>query len=168
MERSHDDVEVLIIKQYKTYIDPLHYIMTHDPENAHKILEEFIEQLNEECSLKFTELDCKRFLRARKWHVDKAIDMAHACGVWRISPIHGAPDFTPESIINSCVDKNEAIYARLMPHANTGEDKFGHPIYWEKTGLISSRFVEISSLLCSDDLVVRHIRQQVLRSKLTI
>lgn len=49
---------------------------------------------------------------------------------------------------------------RFMPHANVGEDKEGHPIYWEETGLISGRIAEIRTHITDDDMVVRHVRQQ--------
>ncbi len=38
----------------------------------------------------------------------------------------------------------------------------GRPIYWEETGLISTRFAELSTYFSVDDLTVQHVRMQEL------
>ena len=38
----------------------------------------------------------------------------------------------------------------------------GRPVYWEETGLISTRFAELSTYFSVDDLVVQHVRMQEL------
>lgn len=57
-------------------------------------------------------------------------------------------------------DAQESIYQALLPHSNLGEDKQGRPVYWEKTGIISSRFSQIKKKLSEDEIFVRHVRQQ--------
>jgi hypothetical protein len=46
-----------------------------------------------------------------------------------------------------------------------GIGKTGCPIYWEQTGLISTRFIELHKFISIDGLVTRHIRQQELMVK---
>jgi hypothetical protein len=49
-----------------------------------------------------------------------------------------------------------------------GVSKTGCPIYWEQTGLISTRFVELHKFISIDGLITRHIRQQELTIRRTI
>ena len=93
--------------------------------------------------------------------------MANNWDVWYCQPIPGAGEVTPETILNDIEDKNEEVYRRLMPHSNMYEDKEGRPIYWELTGEISSRFSEVIQSLSPEDLVIRHIRQQVTSSSIS-
>lgn len=88
--------------------------------------------------------------------------MANNWDAWYTRPIPGAGDVTPQTILNDVEDKNEEVYRNLMPHSNMYEDKEGRPIYWELTGEISSRFSEVLQSLSCEDLVIRHIRQQVI------
>lgn len=70
-------------------------------------------------------------------------------------------DITPSNI-DPIVDPNESIYTEYMPHSNLGHDKVGRPVYWEKTGYISTRFSEIKKKLSEDEIVIRHVKQQEL------
>ena len=60
------------------------------------------------------------------------------------------------------VDSKEKIYTEYMPHSNLGHDKAGRPVYWERTGYISTRFSEIKKKLTEDEIVIRHVKQQEL------
>lgn len=124
------------------------------------LLEEFKSQLDNDILLFLEESDHRRFLRARKWNVGKAVTMCSTWWTWYNSPIQGSDNITPRTILNTIEDPKEDIYRRLLPHSNFSCSKTGQPIYWERTGQISSRFSEISEHLNVDDLVIRHIRQQ--------
>lgn len=76
--------------------------------------------------------DCLRFLRARNGNVTKAADMITKWGAWWDTVLPGTEVKPGE--VTSKPDEQEAVYTELMPHANLGESKQGHPIYWEKTG----------------------------------
>jgi hypothetical protein len=52
-------------------------------------------------------LDCFRFLRARKWNISKAADMANRWADWYTTPIPGAGSTTPETILDEIEDPNE-------------------------------------------------------------
>ena len=71
---------------------------------------------------------------------------------------------TPANILDE-PDPNEHIFQRLTPYSNMGIGKTGCPIYWEQTGLISTRFIELHKFISIDGLVTRHIRQQELMVK---
>ena len=122
-------------------------------------IEEFREKLGN-INEKLTDHDCARFLIARKVNLEKSLEMVKAWYTWYTSPIEGCPDqYSPMDIINY-PDKNEHVYTKHMPHSNLGHALSGSPIYWEKTGLISSRFGDIREDIDGDALAIRHIRQQ--------
>lgn len=82
--------------------------------------------------------DCHRFLRARNHDIHKTSDMVKKWAVWYHTPLPKTTDeeMTPANIlVKQDQDKKEQIYTDLLPHSNVGEDKEGHPVYWEKTGL---------------------------------
>ena len=148
-------------------------LMEREPEDCQEelttfksLLKENSESLkldgNDTCLAFLTERDMMRFLRARKMNVKKAAEMADAWWVWYNTPVQGGSGdpVTPRNILNNPEDPNEEIYMRLMPHSNMGEDKEGRCIYWEQTGLISSRFADVNKELNADEMVIRHIRQQ--------
>ena len=125
-------------------------------------LDEFKQLIGDDIKSFLTDADCKRFLRARKLNVEKAAEMCISWWKWynTYPSVPGKVSVCPRNIINPVEDMNESIYIRLMPHSNYGVGKDGHPIYWEQTGIISSRMGEVNKLLDLDDLVTRHIRQQ--------
>lgn len=102
-----------------------------------------------------------RFLRARKYDLEKAVELAEKWYAWYYTPLPGGNGATPANILDQ-PDPKEHIFKRLTPHANMGVDKSGHPIYWEMTGLVSTRFVELIKHITLDELVARHVRQQEL------
>jgi hypothetical protein len=104
--------------------------------------------------------DCKRFLRARKGNVQASIDMTRTWWQWFNSPIDGTDNISPRHILDDVEDPNEEVYKEMLPHSNFGFSIEGCPVYWEKTGKISSKFGEITKKLNLNDLVIRHIRQQ--------
>lgn len=131
--------------------------------DAHeKLLSDFKALLPAELDEYLSDDDCLRFLRARKKNAEKAAEMAIEWWSWfnKAVPAHSRGNVTPKDILNPVEDINEDIFIRLTPHSNCGTGKYGHPIYWEQTGLISTRFADLNKQLSIDDLVVRHIRQQ--------
>jgi hypothetical protein len=124
-------------------------------------LEQFQKQIQTSLRETLTENDCLRFLRARKWEVDKAVELAEKWYEWYYSPIPGGNGATPANILDK-PDPKEHIFKRLTPHSMMGVDKSGHPIYWEMTGLVSTRFIELIKHISLDELVARHVRQQEL------
>lgn len=122
--------------------------------------QQYQSQLSEDVLRYLSESDCRRFLRARKWNVTKALEMTGTWWTWYNAPIEGTDNVCPRSILDSIEDPNEDIYQKMLPHSNFGFSRDGCPIYWEKTGKISSNFNEISKKLSLNDLVIRHIRQQ--------
>lgn len=130
-----------------------------------RLLGEYEALLQEDVRRYMLEGDRRRFLRARKWDVQKAVAMTIAWWQWYNSPIEGTENVCPRRILDDLEDPNEEVYRELLPHSNCGFSLDGCPIYWEKTGLISSNFSDISTKLTLDDLVVRHIRQQEMATR---
>jgi hypothetical protein len=130
-------------------------------ETEREVLQKFQNVIEKSLKETLTESDCLRFLRARKYDLDKAVELAEKWYEWYYSPLPGADGATPANILDK-PDPKEHIFKRLTPHANMGIDKTGCPIYWEMTGLISTRFVELIKHITLDELVARHVRQQEL------
>jgi len=111
--------------------------------------------------------DCLRFVRARKYDVSKAVLMAVKWSEWYYKVFDNNllhPDGEPICPANS-VDQPyamENVRNAICPHSYLGRDKEGRPIYWEETGLISTRFAELSSYFTVDELTVQHVRMQEL------
>jgi hypothetical protein len=102
-----------------------------------------------------------RFLRARKMDPQKAADMASAWAQWATTPLPGSTDgLTPLTILSVKEDPNEDLFTRLAPYLMEGEDKDGHPIFWEKTGEASAGFYELKQHISHDQLLARHVRLQ--------
>lgn len=104
-----------------------------------------------------TDADCFRFLRARNYVITAAVEMALHWYVWFNTTLADST-FSPRDMRRRFFeegDDKECFYQELMPHANLGHDKEGRPIYWEKTGLISSRFAKIKAHFNDNDLFNR-------------
>ena len=127
-----------------------------------ELLNDFRNRLPGDLKEYLTKEDSLRFLRARKKNAEKAAEMASDWWVWfnKPIPIPVKGEVAPRKILSPVEDLNEEIYQRMMPHSNYGIGKEGHPVYWEQTGLISTRFGEVNKILSVDDMVTRHIRQQ--------
>jgi len=124
--------------------------------------EELRSSISEQSNKFLNDDDCHRFLRARDYNVSKSADMVSKWGIWWTSVLPSSVDKMPSNVNNDPIDPKEHVYQQFLPHSNLGEDKEGRPVYWEKTGLISSRFAEIKKHLTEDELFVRHIHQQEL------
>ena len=68
--------------------------------------------------------------------------------------------FSPNIILLHPTRFEEHPGKDLIPFAHYGFDKEGRPIYWEKTGVISSNFVEMSKVFSVEELVFFHIQSQ--------
>jgi hypothetical protein len=104
--------------------------------------------------------DLHRFLLARKFDITAAVAMIQDWDNWYNHPLSGQP-CSPRDILNDIEDPMEDIHTRLCPISHMGEDKAGHPIYWEKSGLISGHFSELIEILNVDDMLARHVRNSV-------
>jgi hypothetical protein len=126
-------------------------------------LKAFVESVDPGVLQLLNESDCKRFLRARKMDVEKAVLMANNWGVWWrtiSSPDTGA---TPQTVLDNIVDPFEHIYEKYCPLTHSGFDKEGCPIYWEQSGVISGVFPNLAEHISLDEMLNRHIRNQVQR-----
>lgn len=123
-----------------------------------------------------TDLECIRFLQARQFNVESAVEMYVAwrkwyyltplpkldgrifqddeCSQWQMYPctileydIPGLSDFN---------SRHSLCYTMLA------EDKDGSPIYWEKTGLTTPFYSSMLEDMSESDMVTLHVRQQEL------
>ncbi len=104
-----------------------------------------------------TDADCHRFLRARNYVLDASLEMILNWYVWYNTPLPSS-QYTPRDMRRRASqegDAQEPIYTEFLPHSNLGVDKEGRPLYWEKTGLISSRMSKIKTHLIEDDIFNR-------------
>lgn len=122
-------------------------VKSDDAEPSDPRVQVLRKRLSEQLNSLLSDADCSRFLRARNYNIDKAADMIEKWGVWWSTPLPGT-DMLPKDAASK-PDEQEEIYKEWMPHANLGETKEGHPIYWEKTG--QSKFFASS---CELKLVV--------------
>lgn len=125
-------------------------------------LDEFKSRIPEDLREFLSDRDCNRFIRARKGNVENAVEFVKAWWEWfnKTIPISGRGNVPPRSLLETVEDINESIYYRLAPHSNYGIGKEGHPVYWEQTGVISTRMGEMNKSFTIEDMVTRHIRQQ--------
>ena len=125
-----------------------------------EVLKQFKDSVNAEVLYLVNDSDCARFLRAREMDISKASTMANEWASWYTSTA-ACGTTTPMDILDGITDRNEDVYTRLCPLCHMGEDKEGCPIYWEQSGLISGQFDELANNISLDDMVTRHIRNQV-------
>ncbi|CAE7682630.1 SEC14 [Symbiodinium microadriaticum] len=121
----------------------------------------FREEIGSDISTDLDDADCMRFLRARKMNIHHAADMARRWHTWwhQYLPENNS-HLTPATILTEMDDPLEPLITELCPHALVGVDKAGHPIYWEQTGLISTRLGRLKHETTLQALVTRHIRLQ--------
>jgi len=110
-------------------------------------------------SASLTDHDIFRFLVARSRNVSKTVERLERYLPWTVAKLEENNTLTPSNI-RELHDPNEPIYTAHLPHSNLGHTKTGTPIYWEKTGFISSSFNTVKKHLSADDLTTRHVRQQ--------
>lgn len=105
------------------------------------------EAVGKKISSALTDSDCLRFLRARIGSIEKATEMVLKWYEWSHTLLEPLPPdnlrFSPKTIISMPTTLDQHPYAYLLPVAHHGFDRLGHPIYWEKTGLIQSQFTEV-------------------------
>eukprot|EP01038_Epipyxis_sp_PR26KG_P008106 gene8106-10978_t len=110
--------------------------------------------------------DCYRFLIARKNDVPKAFEMLTKWATWYCTtPLPGV-SYCPKDVLLHCQeDSKEDVFSSYFIHSNLGEDKEGHPLFWEKTGHVTKVYAEVKKNLTEDEIYVRNIRQQELMIK---
>lgn len=115
------------------------------------------ELLSPEINDRYTDSDCFRFLASRNGDVPKARDMLMARDEWYYRPL---PDHTlsPSQLLDDPDLLHNHIFAQYFPQSNLGEDKQGHPIYWEKSGIVASSFRELNKVLPMSELIAHHVR----------
>lgn len=121
--------------------------------------------LGTEMSAMLTDNDCMRFVRARKNDISKAANMASNWATWWKTPFadESLKHMSPSNILHlQEVDPDEDIYTELCPHALYGFSKEGHPIYWERTGIISNSLKTLKKKTNLNKLHARHVRIQEL------
>jgi hypothetical protein len=104
-----------------------------------------------------TDDDCHRFLRARNYNLDASLEMILNWYVWFNTTLPNC-QYTPRDMRRRAMnegDAQESVYTEFLPHSNLGVDKEGRPLYWEKTGIISSRMSKIKNHLIEDDIFNR-------------
>lgn len=110
-------------------------------------------------TIQLSDQDIFRFLVSRSRSLVKTKERLEKYIAWATSVLEGETILTPLNI-REHPDLNEHIYRKHLPHSNLGHTREGTPIYWEKTGLISSTFHTVKMYLSADDLTTRHVRQQ--------
>ena len=101
-----------------------------------------------------TDEDCLRFLKSKNYHVPKTTVMIKQWFQWWNSPLPGFTDVMPKNIL-TYVNEKEHIAADILLHANFGEDKEGHPIYWEKTGYGMMRMMIVMMMMMIMIVIMR-------------
>ncbi|KNC46432.1 CRAL-TRIO domain-containing protein [Thecamonas trahens ATCC 50062] len=91
-----------------------------------------------------------RFLRARKFDVDKALEMLEEAREWRAAE--------EAQVMLDFEDPNDDVYDEITPAMYHGFDRSGNPCYWERTGHIRIR--KVLHVLSDKQLIARHIRHQ--------
>jgi hypothetical protein len=99
-----------------------------------------------------------RFLRARKYDLDAAIEMYLKMLEWRIENKVDEMLATP--------DPREHVFQCVCPHRNHGVDREGHPVYFERTGMI--RVGDLLKHMDEMDIVWRHVRMMEYMAQRTI
>lgn len=113
-----------------------------EPEHVNVLHREKIDELRKvltpEMNNEFSDRDCERFLIARNLDIPKTFDKLKKRFDWYNAPVSSFkidnPSLRPRDMGQTMTDAKEEIFSREFPCSNLGEDKEGHPIYWEKSG----------------------------------
>lgn len=103
-------------------------------------LAELREALSADVNAMLTDDDCLRFLVARQYDISKALDMLNKFAVWYKTPLTDQnvdekyKNLRPCDLGTNVTDDKEHLATDTFLWSNTGEDKDGRPIYWEKIG----------------------------------
>lgn len=123
-------------------------------------------QLNERLNARVSDHDCLRFLRARAGSVPKAVEMLQNQNEWYHKLMDPIPPrsllFSPNTALLNPDMLDTHPHKELIAVAHHGFDKEGHPIYWEKTGLIQSNFDEVIANFSIEQLLQYHVASQEL------
>ena len=101
---------------------------------------------------------CVRFLRARRGDVPAAAEMLKNALAWR-----------EENNVDQVLkipDPKEKVFQAICPHSFHGFDKQGHPVYYERTGIIVMG--ELMKHCSEDEIVFRHVRQMEYLARLAL
>lgn len=96
--------------------------------------------LTEEMNRDITDAECVKFLIARKFEMDKAVEMLKKRYEWYNSPFTGFqidnPSLRPRDMLNAEMNAEKtAIVAPLFPWAIVSVDRDGHPVNFERLGM---------------------------------
>ncbi len=98
--------------------------------------------LSSDVSSEVTDDDCHRFLAARKYDVPVSLDLINKWSVWYKTPFSDYKlenkILRPCDLLTNLGDNKEHLVGDCYPWSNTGEDKNGNPMYWEKIGFRKS------------------------------
>ena len=117
--------------------------LSHD-----SLINELLQSLPPHIQKTLSSSDLLRFLRARPNNLEKSIEMIISWYEWRHTLFEPLPSnnnlrFSPTTIISMFKTLDEHSAVHLLPVSHHGFDRLGHPIYWEKTGLIQSQFSKV-------------------------
>jgi hypothetical protein len=97
-------------------------------------LRDLLKDLNND----YTDRDCERFLIARSFDLTKAFAMITKHHDWYNTPLSSYkidnPSLRPRDMGFTETDNKQEAFNSLFPCSCQGQDKEGHPIYWEKSG----------------------------------
>lgn len=127
----------------------------------------FRKGLNKELNDFVSDDDCRRFLISRNYDMIKSTEKINLWWEWYHTKLttYSTDEitYTPATIFHIVDDPLEdKLYTALCPHSLEGVDKLGNPIFWEKTGTISSHFGKVKEHATCEVLLDRHIRTQAL------
>jgi hypothetical protein len=133
-------------------------------DNPQEDVSHFRSLLAADLSSAVSDEDCKRFLVARKHDTEKALLMINQWWQWWNAPYPSCDGLTPATMLNAdnITDPDIDLICRCAPHAFHGFGKNGHPIFWERTGEITSHLVTLKENFNMDQLLSKHIRTQSL------
>mmetsp|Transcript_27212 Transcript_27212/g.50861 ORF Transcript_27212/g.50861 Transcript_27212/m.50861 type:complete len:212 (+) Transcript_27212:75-710(+) len=111
------------------------------------------------------DMDCLRFLRARKSDVSLASTMATNWYKWRHSDFEPIPPhedlvMTPAILLTFPRPIDKHPHNNLLPTSHHGNDREGRPIYWEKTGHIQATMSKVKEHFSNTELLQFHVMSQ--------
>jgi hypothetical protein len=132
-----------------------------DETTHQELIRELRQLLNTDINDELSDHDCLRFLRARNGHLINTQEMLIRWYEWRHNLLDPLPPynlrFSPNTLLSSPITMDQHPSKSLLPITHEGFSKFGHPIYWEKTGYIQSTFSEVKKSFTNIELLQYHI-----------
>jgi hypothetical protein len=126
-----------------------------------ELINELREVLSPDINDELSNHDCLRFLRARNGNILRTQEMLIRWYEWRHNLLDPLPPYnlrlSPNIILSSPISMDQHPSKDLLPITHEGYSKYGHPIYWEKTGYIQSIFSNVKKVFTNIELLQYHI-----------